>query len=230
MESVSTVITTLSRPSSKCFGELDRRNQIGRAGNPAQRQTRYECLWHPRGCEVFLAGRLIEEPNGRNRRLVIDGEHHVGVLHVVNPRYVLVANALDAMLAKAVSKQRGALGGFAGGDAAAREVLLQVIARCNRAGGARGHHQARQAALRSKFALEDLRHGAAGDFVMPQVVAELVELIKDRERLTRIAQLPTLVEDLFDVALAAWSLDHFAGNLLQPGEALFAHPLRQDRD
>jgi hypothetical protein len=37
--------------------------------------------------------------------------------------------------------------------------------------------------------------------VVPQVVAELLELVEDHQVLAGAAQLPALVEDLLDVAL-----------------------------
>ena len=79
-------------------------------------------------------------------------------------------------------------------------------------------------------ALEGLLHGVPGHFVMPQVVAELLELVEDHQVLPRVAQFLALVEDLLDVGFAARGLDRLAGDLRQPLEALARHALGQDGD
>ena len=74
------------------------------AGTPAS-STRYFC---PTG--------VVEQAQQLLAVFVVDVDDHVGVLHVVDPRHVLVANALDAVPAEAVLEQRGALERLADGQ------------------------------------------------------------------------------------------------------------------
>jgi len=46
---------------------------------------------------VLPPGRLVEQAQNPQAILVINGRHGVGVADVVDPRNMLVANALDAM-------------------------------------------------------------------------------------------------------------------------------------
>ncbi len=69
-----------------------------------------------------------------------------------------------------------------------------------------------------------------GDIVVPQVIAELFELIEDHQVLAGAAQFPALVEDFLDVAFGAGRGDDFARDLGQPLETLAAHAFRQNRD
>src|SRR4051812_8172380 len=73
----------------------------------------------------------------------------------------------------------------------------------------------------------------AGDLVMGKVVAELAELVEHevgRIQCERVAR----VVDLLDVALGADGLDDVLGRvrapLVEPVEALLAHPCRKDGD
>ena len=64
---------------------------------------------------------------------------------------------------------------------------------------------------------------------MPEVVAELFELVEDDDVVPSLpGQLVTLVEDLLDIAFASRSGDHFAGDSLEPLEPFLAHALRED--
>ena len=60
---------------------------------------------------------FVEQAHELHRLLVVDGRNQVGVAHVVNPRHVLVADALDAVLAEAELQQGRALQRFGGDDA-----------------------------------------------------------------------------------------------------------------
>ena len=66
-----------------------------------------------------MARLLVEEPQEAHAVLVVDGGHGVGVADVVDPGHVLVADALDAVVAEAVHEQRRALQRLGGDDAAA---------------------------------------------------------------------------------------------------------------
>ncbi len=94
--------------------------------------------------QILLAFRLVEQADQLDRRFVVNGHHHVGVLDVVNPRHVLVADAFDAVRAEAVVQQRRALQRFAGAEFAVREDFLQVVAGPDRARRARREHGAAQ--------------------------------------------------------------------------------------
>jgi len=60
----------------------------------------------------------------------------------VDPRDVLVADALDAVAAEAVAQKRRALQGFARGELEGGETLLELIAGAEGAGGAGGEARA----------------------------------------------------------------------------------------
>ena len=75
---------------------------------------------------------------------------------------------------------------------------------------------------------ENLFDGGAGVEVVPAGVAELVELVEDDAVGPGFADLPALVVDLLDVGFAARGGDDLGADLLQPVEALAAHPLGQD--
>ena len=180
--------------------------------------------------QVLLALRLVEQADHLHRDLVVDRHHHVGVLDVVDPRHVLVADALDAVRAEAVAEQGRALQRLGGGQLALGEQLLQLVARIDRAGRAGGEHRARQPLARPQFLLEHFLERAAGHGVVPQHVAELFELVEDHQVLARAAQFPALVEDFLDVAFGARGRDDLARDLRQPLEAFLAHAFGQDRD
>ena len=48
---------------------------------------------------------FVEQPRQVHHGVVVDGNHEVRVLGVVDPRHMLVADALDAVRAKAVFQQ-----------------------------------------------------------------------------------------------------------------------------
>ena len=77
------------------------------------------CVHAQRG-QVVLAGRLVEQAQDAHAVLVVDGGHRVGVAHVVDPGHVLVADALDAVVAEAVHEQGRALQRLGGDDLQAR--------------------------------------------------------------------------------------------------------------
>jgi len=66
--------------------------------------------------------------------------------------------------------------------------------------------------------------------VVPEGVAEFVELVEDHQVLARIAQFPTLVENFLDIGFAARCGDHFAGDALQPLEPFAGHLFRKNGD
>ena len=141
---------------------------------------------------------------------------------------MLVANALDAVRAEAVHQQRRALQRLAGGDLAGRPALLQVVAAGNRAGRTGGQRHAAETVVRSHDLVQDVLDGRSGDLVVPEVVAELLELVEDHQILAGAAQLPALVEDLLDVAFRTGRLDDLTGHAAQPVKAFLAHTFGQD--
>ncbi|MPN49749.1 hypothetical protein SDC9_197371 [bioreactor metagenome] len=136
---------------------------------------------------------------------------------------MLVADALDAVSAEAVVQDGGALKRLAHGQLHAGVDLLEVVAAADgtrRAGGKAG---ARQPVARALDGLEGLGNGRAGDLIVPEVVAHLLELIEDHHVVPGGAQLPGLVKDFLHVGLAAGGGDHLAGDLAEPLEPLPAH-------
>ncbi len=63
--------------------------------------------------QIFLAFRLIEQAHDVDNIIVIDRGDHIGILDIVDPRHVLVANTFNAVCAKAVLQQGRALQSFA---------------------------------------------------------------------------------------------------------------------
>ncbi len=173
---------------------------------------------------------LVEQTGDVDHGVVVDGHHQVGVADIVDPRHVLVADALDAVRPESVLEQGRALQGFAGGDLAAREDLLHVIAAGDRPRRTGGGGDAAELVAGAGEALEGLLHGVTGDLVVPQVIGEFLELVEDHQVLPRGAQFLALVEDLLDVGLAARRFDRLTRDLRQPLEALAGHALRQDGD
>ena len=120
---------------------------------------------------------------------------------------MLVADALDVVLAEAVLEHRRALERLDGDDLRA-VLLLQPVAggdRAGRPGRRRERGEAQVAALRSNASRTCLEHVAerpAGDLVVAEVVAELAELV-EHEVAGVERELVAGVVDLLDVALGA---------------------------
>ena len=145
---------------------------------------------------------------------------------------MLVADALDAVLAEAqLSRGSGtaaprwrppAATGTGCADSRRRRSSRRIPWRSSRrpAGSSRCGSDSR-----------DLLDDRPGHLVVPDGVAELLELVEDHHRVAALGpQLPALVVDLLDVGLAAGGGDDLVGaDLAQPLEALAAHALGQDR-
>ncbi len=98
---------------------------------------------------------------------------------------MLVSDALDAVVAEARLQQGGALQRLAGGHLGGRELLLEVVAAADGAGRTGGERHPREDVAGRHHRLQDLHHGGSGDGVVPQVVAQLVELVEDHHILAR---------------------------------------------
>ena len=131
--------------------------------------------------------------------LVADADHEIGIHHVVDQRHMLVADALDVVLAITVVEQRRAFDGLDHGDLGA--VLgLEVIAGGQRTGRTAGGNKTGELQVRRHIAqgLENPRQCRAGAPPVREVVAEFAELIDDL--VVGIArQLRAPVVDLLDV-------------------------------
>ena len=146
---------------------------------------------------------------------------------------MLVADALDVVLAEAVLQHRRALQRLGGHDAGA-VVVLQPVAGgdgAGRPGGAGERRQAQVAPAGGPHRLEDMPQRAAGDLVVAEVVAELAELVEDEVARVLRQQVAGVV-DLLDVALRADGADDVLRRVLapavQPVEALLAHAGGED--
>ena len=71
---------------------------------------------------------FIKQTRKVDHCVVIDRHDHVGILDVVDPGHVFIADALNAVGAETIFQQGGALQGFTGYNFTAREELFQVIA------------------------------------------------------------------------------------------------------
>ena len=212
------------------LGELDGAQNVRNARETHQVELADDRFRHALAGQELSPFRFVEQAAQVDHGIVVDGHHHVGVLDIMNPRDVLVADALDAVCTEAVLQQGRALQRFAGHDLAVGEDLLHVIAAGDGPGRTgRGSHAA-VVVLRAHQFLEGLFHGVTGDFVVPQVVAELLELVEDHQVLAGLAQLPAFVEDFLHVRLGSGGLDGLTGDFFKPLEAFPAHALRQDGD
>ena len=82
---------------------------------------------------------------------------------------------------------------------------------------------------RSCDAPERRLRGRPGDAVVPEVVAELLELVEDHGFRPSAANGPARIEDLFHIALATGCSNDLSTDVLEPRETLTAHFFRQDR-
>ncbi len=64
--------------------------------------------------------------------------------------------------------------------------------------------------------------------MVPEVIAEFIKLVENRQILSGFPQLPALVENFFDVAFAAGGFYNFSGDRCEPLKALTAHAFGQD--
>ncbi len=112
------------------------------------------------GVEPELVGQVLPPDLGLEHQvelighLVADGDHDIGVVHVVDQRDVFVADALDVVLAKAVLEHRRTLERFDSHDLGA-ELRLEVVACSNRS----GRTGSRDEAARAEGRPPHRRHG-----------------------------------------------------------------------
>ena len=139
---------------------------------------------------------------------------------------MLVADALDVVLAEAVGQHGRALQSLHGDDLGA-VPFLEVVAGGKGTGRPAGRHERTQpqGGLGGGQGVEHRFQGPAGALVVDQVVSELRELVED-DVAGIGGQFGALVVDLLDVALGAGRSDDVLGigdPLLEPGEPLPAH-------
>ena len=131
------------------------------------------------GSEEVAPDGLGDELQPEQALLVVDRHHGVHVRDVVDPRDVLVADALDRVAAVAVPRERRALDRLEADDLRP-EARLERVARRDRARRAHGRDEGRGPARAER--LDGLGRGRAGDVVVPAVVRHLVELVHDARR------------------------------------------------
>ena len=210
------------------LGHLDAAQDVGDTGDAQPGHLLDFLVGHTQlVLHVLLALGGVEQAQQALAVLVVDGDGHIGVLHVVDPGDVLVADTLDAVAAKAVIQNGGALQGLAHGQLQVGIALLQQITGGHGAGGAGGKAGAGEVLAGLLDGLEQVSQGVAGDVVVPQGIAHLGELVEDHHG-GILLQLPRLVEDLLDVGLAAGGGDDLTGDGLQPVKALLGHILGQN--
>ena len=206
------------------LGELYAAEHVGYAAYAQQGKLLYSRFGHARHfLEVLMAFFAVEEPEQVLAVLVVYIYHHVGIAHVMHPGHMLIANALYAVPAEAVFKQRGTLQRLAHGKLGIRILLLEVIARAHRARGAGREARAREAAGGGLYAFVSLGYGMAGHLIVPQHVAHFLELVEYYNVLPGAPELPGLVEYFLNVGFATGRGNNFAGDPRQPFEALAAH-------
>ena len=113
-------------------------------------------------------------------------------------------------------------------------VSFRPVAGADRAGRPGRRHERREPQpVPAVDDVEDMFERAAGDLVVPEVVAELAELV-EHDVAGVAGQLVAGVVDLLDVGLGARRADDVVGRVLappvEPVEALLAHPFGKDGD
>ena len=182
--------------------------------------------------QVGAAGVGVEQHVELVGGSIAHGDDDVGVHDVVDERHVLVADALDVVLAEAVLEQRRALQGLGGHDA--RPVaLLQPVAGADGAGRARGRHEGRQAQVRTARPAT-WSNTAARAAAVTSRWARWLPNSQNWLSTTLVGvggQHLAGVVDLLDVALAPRRAHH-VGRVghpaVEPVEALLRHALGQD--
>ena len=92
------------------LGHLNAAQHVGNAGDAQPAHLLHLLVAHAQlVLHVGLALCGVEQAQQTLGILIVDGNGHVGILHVVDPGDVLVADALDAVAAEAVIQNGGAL-------------------------------------------------------------------------------------------------------------------------
>ncbi len=147
--SVATVTIAWSGPSRRCFAVLIAARMLHRLDSPNAGSASRIASGTPR------RARRYSRPAARGEDglevvggAVGDVDDEVGVHDVVDERHVLVADALDVVVAEPVAQQRRALERL-GDDDARAVALLEEVAGAQRAGRAARRDVRRQAAGRA---------------------------------------------------------------------------------
>ena len=117
------------------FSHLDGAEHICNTGNAEVAKKIYKCRIHALLFQIIAADRLVEEAEELLGIFIIDVDDQVCILYIVDPRNMLVADALDAVRAEAVVEQGRALESFADTDLGCRIQILDAVAGCHRSGG-----------------------------------------------------------------------------------------------
>ena len=210
------------------FRHLDAAQHVGDAGDAQPGELLDQLVVQVQlVLQIRLALRGVEQAQQPLAVLIVDVDDHVGVLHVVDPGDVLIADALDPVAAEAVFQNGRALEGLAHRQLQMGILFLQQITGAHGTGGAGGESRAGEPVTGALDGLVHIRQGVAGDIVVPQGVAHLLELVEDHV-LGILLQLVGLVEDLLHIGLAAGGGDDLGADLMEPVKPLLAHLRRQD--
>ena len=211
------------------LGKLDAAKNVRDAGNAHPGELFDLLVGKTEALEVLLTFLAVKQAQQALGVFVVNVDDHVGVLDIVDPGDVLVADAFDAVATEAVIQNGRALERFADGELHAGITFFQKVACGHRAGGAGGEAGASESLAGLLGVFKEVRQRVAGDIVVPQGVAHLGELVEDHHGRI-LLEFPGLVEDFLDVTFAARGRDDLAGDGLEPVEALLGHILRQDGD
>ncbi len=118
--------------------------------------------------------------------------------------------------------------GLGCGDFCMGVNLFEAIAAGNGPAGTGSDHQAGKIIPAAHGLGQHLQHCAAGDLIMPQVVALLIKLVENHDIISGRSQFPAFIEYFLDIAFTAGSGDDLSGNLGQPVKTLSAHALREN--
>ena len=108
--------------------ELNGGYQVTNAGYAQQVEHAQQFRGNAFACQIFFAGRLVKQAHKADGDFIINRHDHVQIFDIVNPGYMLVSNALDAMFAEPVAQQRRALQRFTGHNFTGRKLFFEKIA------------------------------------------------------------------------------------------------------
>ena len=159
---------------------LDAAEQVRNAGNTKQRELLDEVSGNAdHVAEILLAFGIVEQSEQFLAVFIVDGNNHIRVLDIVDPRYVLVADAFDSVPAETVVQQGRTLERFADGELAARILLFQIIACAHGASRTGGERSAEEMTVLTLDLLNDFADGMTGYLIMPEGVAHFFKLVED---------------------------------------------------
>ena len=150
------------------LGKLDAAKNVRDAGNAHPGELFDLLVGKTEALEVLLTFLAVKQAQQALGVFVVNVDDHVGVLDIVDPGDVLVADAFDAVAAEAVIQNGRALERFADGELHAGITFFQKVACGHHAGGAGGEAGASESLAGLLGVFKEVRQRVTGDIVVPQ--------------------------------------------------------------